>query len=88
MKIRKDLRAGYYSIPISIYVDCEEEPDTDRYWAKEYINIYVAESAGNSESDEESNTVDFVLGEGQSTPYGTYPDVMNFAINMRNSSKF
>ena len=88
VKIRKDLQAGYYSIPISIYVDCEEEPDTDRYWAKEYINIYVAESTGSSESDEENNTVDFILGEGQSTPYGTYPDVMNFAINMRNSSKF
>lgn len=88
VKLRKDLRPGYYSIPISIYVDCEEEPDTDRYWVKEYLNIYVAESTGSSESEEESNTVSFVLGEGQSTPYGTYPNVMNFAINMRNNSKF
>ncbi len=88
VKLRKDLRAGYYSIPISIYVDCEEEPDTDRYWVKEYLNIYVAESTGSSESEEESSTVSFVLGEGQSTPYGTYPNVMNFAINMRNNSKF
>ena len=69
-------------------MDCEEEPDTDRYWVKEYLNIYVAESTGSSESEEESNTVSFVLGEGQSTPYGTYPNVMNFAINMRNNSKF
>ena len=88
VKLRKDLKPGYYSIPIAIYVDCEEEPDTDRYWVKEYLNIYVSESAGTSESEEESNTVTFVLGEGQSTPYGTYPNVMNFAVNMRNSSKF
>lgn len=88
VKLRKDLKPGYYSIPIAIYVDCEEEPDTDRYWVKEYLNIYVSESAGTSESEEESNTVTFVLGEGQSTPYGTYPNVMNFAVNMHNSSKF
>lgn len=88
VKIRKDLEAGYYSIPIAIYMDCEEEPDTDRYWAKEYINIYVSQSTGTSESDEKENVVDFVLGEGQPTPYGTYPNVMNFAVNMRNNSKF
>ena len=29
-----------------------------------------------------------VLGEGQSTPDGTYPNVMNFDVNMRNASNF
>ena len=57
MKLRKDLQAGYYSIPISIYVDCEEEPDTDGTGQKSILNIYVAESTGSSESDEENNTV-------------------------------
>ena len=41
VKIRKDLEAGYYSIPIAIYMDCEEEPDTDRYWAKEIGRAHV-----------------------------------------------
>ncbi len=85
--IRKDLEPGYYSIPIAIYIDCEEEPDTDQYWAKEYINIYVSQTTGTTESEEEEHQINFVLGEGQPTPYGTYPNVMEFAINMRNDSE-
>ena len=69
--IRKDLEPGYYSIPIAIYIDCEEEPDTDQYWAKEYINIYVSQTTGTTESEEEEHQINFVLGEGQPTPYGT-----------------
>ena len=85
--IRKDLEAGYYSIPIAIYIDCEEEPDTDQYCAKEYINIYVSQPTGTTESEEEEEGIQFVLGEGQPTPYGTYPNVMEYGINMRNSSE-
>ena len=53
------------------------------------MNIWVSVATSSDEDDEEeTGDLDVVLGEGQSTPDGTYPNVMNFDVNMRNASNF
>ena len=48
--------------------------------------IWVTKPTGGDDDDDDPNKqISFVLGEGQSTPYGVYPNVLDFAINMRNS---
>ena len=41
--------------------------------------------SGDDDDDDPDRQVGFTLGEGQSTPYGVYPNVVDFFINMRNS---
>ena len=80
-RVRADLPEGYYSVPIEIS------------WGKdgsgEHIGdvlIWVTKPTGGDDDDDDPNKqISFVLGEGQSTPYGVYPNVLDFAINMRNS---
>lgn len=80
-RVRADLSEGYYSVPIEIS------------WGKdgstEYIgsvNIWLTKSTGGKDDEEDPDKqIGFVLGEGQSTPYGVYPNILDFAINMRNS---
>ena len=83
-RVRRDMKEGYYCIPISIYQggkDGSEETD--------FMNVWIGASTASDtdESDEDTEAIAFVMGEGQSTPYGTYPNVMNFGINFRNKSK-
>lgn len=80
-RVRADLPEGYYSVPIEIS------------WGKDGsgehigdVNIWVTKPTGGDDDDDDPNKqISFVLGEGQSTPYGVYPNVLDFAINMRNS---
>ncbi len=84
-RVRRDMKQGYYCIPIVIYQngkDGSEETDFMNVW------IGTTSTTGDSDDDDDSTEeVAFVLGEGQSTPYGTYPNVMNFGINLRNRSR-
>ena len=78
-RVRSDLSEGYYTVQIEI------TSKEHKASALEYVNIWVSKSTGSDkDDDEEEREVGFVLGEGQFTPYGTYPNVMEFAINMRN----
>ena len=52
----------------------------------EDLQIWISKGTGTDNEDDENHTYDFVLGEGQSTPDGVYPNVMNFSINLRNNS--
>ena len=80
-RVRRDLSDGYYRVNIRI------EGENSGY-RDEWINIWIKKSTDTSDDDDiDDGTVDFVLGEGQSTPDGTYPHVMDFKINMRNASK-
>lgn len=80
-RVRADLPEGYYSVPIAIT------------WGKDgssesigYVTIWLSKpTTGTDEEDDPDKQIGFVLGEGQSTPYGIYPNVLDFAINMRNS---
>ncbi len=79
-KVRADLPEGYY------HVNVEVSSKDNRVVAIEAVNIWVSKSTGADDEDKEKDRdVGFVLGEGQATPYGVYPNVVNFAVNMRNS---
>lgn len=80
-QVRRDLSEGYYKVPVVVM-------DKDGTWLGwEDLRVWVSKSTGTeSEEDDENKTYDFVLGEGQNTPRGAYPGVMDFSINLRNNS--
>lgn len=79
--VRRDLSEGYYKVPVVVL-------DEDGSWlGHEDLRVWISKSTGtDDEDDDETKTYDFVLGEGQNTPDGVYPNVMNFTINLRNNS--
>ena len=81
-KVRRDISEGYYTVPIK--VEAEDFTVSD-----EYINLWISKSTGGADDgkDETSSNVEFALGEGQETPFGVYPNVMNFTVNTRNNSQ-
>ncbi len=84
VKVRADLEAGYYYVLVEVYVDGGHGKGTQI--AAENVNIYVSQpKAGDEDDDEVEKQINFVLGEGQSTPYGVYPNVLEYTINMRNA---
>ncbi len=83
-RVRRDMKEGYYCIPICIY-----QGGKDGSEEIEFMNVWIGASttSDSDETDEDSTEeIEFVLGEDQSTPYGVYPNVMNFNINFRNKS--
>lgn len=81
-QVRRDLSEGYYKVPV-VAMNGNNE-----WLGQADIRIWISKSTtGSSDDDDDENkTYDFVLGEGQSTPDGVYPNVMNFTINLRNNS--
>lgn len=83
-RVRSDLNEGYYKVPVVVF---ERNGDDLNWLGNEDLQVWVAKSTGTSDDEEdETKTYDFVLGEGQSTPVGRYPEVCNFSINLRNNS--
>lgn len=76
-KVRSDIKEGYYTFPVEVRANGGTV-------AEEYVNIWVTAPKTDDEEDKEK-TAAFVMGENQSTPYGTYPNVLNYNINLRNS---
>ena len=83
-RVRRDVPEGYYGIPVYLADDKESGRGV-----QEYINVYIQKSATTDSSSESEavKDVDFTIGEGQSTPRGKYPDVLNFSLNMANTGK-
>ena len=79
-RVRRDLEEGYY--PVKIRIEGEHGA-----YEKDWVNVWIKKSVDTDDDEEDDTTVDIVLGEGQSTPDGVYPNVMNFSVNMRNASK-
>lgn len=79
-KVRGDLAEGYYAVRIDV-----TGKDGTMY-ASEFVNIWVSKSTGTDNEDDKKAPVTFVMGEGQTTPYGTYPNVLDYSIKLRNSS--
>lgn len=77
-KVRSDLTEGYYAVRIDVRAG-------DSTVASEFVNIWVSKSTSSTDDEAEKN-VTFVMGENQSTPYAVYPNVINYSINLRNSS--
>ena len=80
-RVRRDIAEGYYSVPIKVYDDRGDE------LADEYVNIWIKKSTGTDTDDEADKVITFVLGEGQSTPDGVYPNILNFSMNLKNDSR-
>lgn len=78
-RVRRDVSEGYYTIPLVVKTKDEE-------YRGEKINIWITKSSTTTSSGESEGTISFELGENQNTPFGIYPDVMNFDMNVRNSS--
>lgn len=81
VKVRKDMKEGYYCVPIAIYEDGIHAGD-------DYINVWVGTTTTESNDEKQDDDVIFVMGENQPTPAGMYPNVMDFSINMRNKSRY
>ncbi|HJA70870.1 MAG TPA: hypothetical protein IAA07_04720 [Candidatus Lachnoclostridium stercoravium] len=79
-RVRRDLEEGYY--PVKIRIEGEHGA-----YEEDWVNVWIKKSVDTDDDEEDDTTVDIVLGEGQSTPDGVYPNVMNFSVNMRNASK-
>lgn len=75
--VRRDAAQGYYSIPILLEWDGGSDID--------YINVWIATSSDTKDEEEEKKEGSyFVIGENQATPYGVYPNVLNYTVNFRN----
>ena len=83
-RVRNDLTEGYYKVPVVVLRKVSEGGFEQLGY--EDLQIWISKGTGTDNEDDENNTYDFVLGEGQSTPDGVYPNVMNFSINLRNNS--
>ena len=87
--VRKDTKEGYYAIPIAFtyklpYVTYSSGKSHPTH--VEYINVYIRSASG--EAGNEVNVEEqFAIGENQLTPSGTYPQVMNYGINLRNKKE-
>ena len=84
--VRRDIADGYYSVPIEIVQNATVKNDGSPV-AHEKVNIWITKSSATTESGKEEGTIQFELGENQNTPFGIYPQVMNFNMNVRNSSQ-
>lgn len=81
--VRRDLNEGYYKVPVVVM---EGEDGNWNWLGAEDLKLWVTRSTTDDDDDDEVKSYDFVLGEGQSTPVGRYPEVCNFSINLRNNS--
>lgn len=79
-RVRRDIGEGYYSIPIVVKINGND-------FCTDHINIWITKSAATTESGADDAAIRFELGENQPTPQGAYPNVMDFNVNVRNSSK-
>ena len=79
-RVRRDLKEGYYAVPLWIV------SEKSHVHVLEYFYIWVSPAGATDDEEEETDkNFEFTLGEGQDTPFGIYPSVMDFAINLRNS---
>ena len=83
-RVRNDLTEGYYKVPVVVLRKVSEGGFEQLGY--EDLQIWISKGTGTDDEEDENHTYDFVLGEGQSTPDGVYPNVMNFSINLRNNS--
>lgn len=79
-RVRRDIAEGYYTVPLEVKIG-------GSHASYEKVNIWITKSSGTTDGSDDDGTLKFVMGENQSTPFGVYPNVMNFSIGIRNASK-
>lgn len=78
-RVRKDIPAGYYAV--QVYVS--DSKDGGTFGPQEYVNVWIGKS-GAEDKNENVQRVKLRLKEGQLSPSGKYPSVMNFNLKMSN----
>ena len=78
-RVRADLPEGYYTVPIEVGYN----ESKGNYIGS--VTIWLSKPTGDDEDEDPDKQINFTLGEGQGTPYGVYPNVLEYSINMRNS---
>lgn len=79
---------GYFGVPFTIWYDVPGNASGSHgsFNKTEFINVFVAPSGDIANPATQTRDQAFVIGEGQETPAGTYPNVMNYGVNLRNQS--
>lgn len=87
--VRADTKEGYYGIPVSFYynVPPNNYPDYKGPMKVEFINVYVKAAGEVAKPSTLTNDKAFAVGEGQDTPAGTAPGVMEYGVNFRNTTE-
>lgn len=80
-KVKRNLKEGYY--PAVFYLTYGTHARNQEIPFG--VNIWVTSSDSSTEEEENKIDYDFTIGENQSTPYAAYNQVMDFAVNLRNS---
>ncbi|MCI8454685.1 MAG: hypothetical protein HFE84_08750 [Lachnospiraceae bacterium] len=86
VNVKKNLKEGYYPVLICVSKRAQDEDGlSSAFYKTVMIWVEIKESSTSESSEEGTEPVGFVLGENQSTPQANYTDVMNFAVNLRNT---
>ncbi len=85
-RVRRDIAEGYYLVPLEVVTDASKKDD-GAHSSYEKVNIWITKSSSTTESGKDEGTIQFELGENQNTPFGIYPQTMNFNMNVRNASQ-
>ncbi len=85
LRIRRDIPEGYYLF--DAYVCSGDEISANSMNGDPVqLKIWVRKGTATVQSEEkDTQRVTFELGENQTTPYAVYPEICNFALNLRNS---
>lgn len=78
-KVKRNLKEGYY--PAVFYLSY----GSNNREIPIGVNVWISSSTGSTEEEKDTLDYDFIMGENQATPYAVFNEVMNFAVNLRNS---
>lgn len=79
-KIRRDVKTGYF--PINFKAKFKNKYDES---GTATGTIYVRLTGKKEDEKDETKNINFLLGESQDTPYGAYPGVMDYSVNIKNT---
>ena len=86
VKVRADAKEGYYGVPVAFYyaLPGSNTADFRGPMQVEFINVYIKAAGEVANPASATNDKSFAVGEGESTPVGSAPGVMNYSVKFRN----
>lgn len=87
--VRADVKEGYYGVPVAFYYSLPGSNTADFRGPMqvEFINVYIKATGDVTNPSTVTSDKSFALGEGQETPVGTAPGVLNYSLKFRNQRK-
>ena len=87
--VRADAKEGYYGVPVAFYyaLPGSNTADFRGPMQVEFINVYIKAAGEVANPSTATGDKTFVLGEGQETPVGTAPGIINYSLKFRNQRK-